>query len=258
MGEAILCGLLGGGLVSPNQIMAAEPRLDRRDDLHARFKIAVSDDNLEVTRWGKIVIFAVKPQILPSLLPPLQHGLHEDDVCLSIAAGVPLETYIKLLHHKAVIRAMPNTPAQIGKGMTVWTASPAVRDEHLTQARAIFGALGSEVFVEHEHYLDMATAISGSGPAYIFLLLEAMIDAAVHLGFSRQVAQQLVFQTVIGSAEYAEQSDAHVAQLRNQVTSPGGTTAAALNMLERGGLRTTVSDAIWAAYHRSCELGSKE
>jgi pyrroline-5-carboxylate reductase len=150
---------------------------------------------------------------------------------------------------------MPNTPAQIGEGMTVWTAAEAVSEEQRGWAQSILGTLGRELYVADENYLDMATALSGTGPAYIFLLMEAMIDAGVHLGFPRYMAQELVLQTVLGSARYAMRSGQHMAELRNGVTSPGGTTASALYELERGGLRTVLSDAIWAAYRRSAELG---
>ena len=150
---------------------------------------------------------------------------------------------------------MPNTPAQIGQGISVWTATPEVSVMHKEQAKAILGSFGEEIFVDKEPYLDMATALSGSGPGYVFMMMEALIDAGVHLGFSRRIAEQLVFQTMRGSVEYAAQSSKHVAELRNQVTSPGGTTAAALYHMEKGGLRTVISRGIWAAYERSIELG---
>ena len=150
---------------------------------------------------------------------------------------------------------MPNTPAQIGKGITVWTKSTQVTEKQMEYARQILGAMGEEVFVEFEEYLDMATALSGSGPAYVFLFMEAMIDAGVHLGFPRHISEELVLETVRGSVEYYDIKSAHPAQLRNEVTSSGGTSAAALYYLEKAGFRTAVSRAIWAAYERSQELG---
>jgi pyrroline-5-carboxylate reductase len=174
---------------------------------------------------------------------------------LSIIAGAPLQLLADGMAHASFVRAMPNTPGQIGQGITVWTASQEVNPTHLNQARTILGALGEEVFVEDEDYLDMATALSGTGPAYVFLFMEAMIDAGVHLGFSRRVATQLVMQTMSGAVAYARQSDRHVAELRNQVTSPGGTSAEALYQLEKGSLRTVISKAVWAAYQRSVALG---
>jgi pyrroline-5-carboxylate reductase len=150
---------------------------------------------------------------------------------------------------------MPNTPAQIGEGITVWAISPSVSTEQAELARQILSALGQEIFVEEENYLDMATAISGTGPAYVFLFMEALIDAGVHLGFPRRIAEQLVAQTIRGSVDYTLARKAHPANLRNEVTSPGGTSAAALYYLEKAGFRTALSRAVWAAYERSQELG---
>jgi pyrroline-5-carboxylate reductase len=150
---------------------------------------------------------------------------------------------------------MPNTPAQIGEGITVWTAAPAVTEEQLETARSILSALGQHIFMAEESYLDMATALSGSGPAYVFLFMEAMIDAGVHLGFPRRIAEQLVTQTLRGSVDYFDLRKDHPAELRNEVTSPAGTSAAALYYLEKAGFRTAISRAVWAAYERSQELG---
>jgi pyrroline-5-carboxylate reductase len=181
--------------------------------------------------------------------------LRRQDLVLSIIAGMPIRVIADGLAHAAVVRAMPNTPAQIGQGITVWTVTPEVSERQKEQAQAILASLGQEVFVDDEDYLDMATALSGTGPAYVFLLMEAMIDAGVHMGFSRRVASQLVVQTMRGSIEFADGSKYHVAELRNQVTSPGGTTAEALYHMEKGGLRTVISRGIWAAYQRSIALG---
>lgn len=150
---------------------------------------------------------------------------------------------------------MPNTPAQIGEGITVWYPAPAVTPAQQEWARVVLGALGQEVLVEEEYYLDMATALSGTGPAYVFLFMEVMIDAGVHLGFPRRIAEQLVVQTLKGSVDYYNTRKMHPATLRNQVTSPGGTSAEALYYLEKAGFRTAISRAVWAAYERSLELG---
>lgn len=257
MGEAIISGLLRQKIVQPGQIFAAEPRAERRNELQSRYGVGVTGDNTEAVRAGQVVIFAIKPQMLSQVLPPLRGNLERGALCLSILAGVPIAVFVGGLEHAAVVRAMPNTPAQIGAGMTVWTASPDVTTQQQGWAQAILAALGEEQVVESEHELDMATAINGSGPAYVFLMLEAMVDAGVHLGFSRPMARRLVLQTMSGAVRYAIESGQHLAQLRNGVTSPAGTTAAALNALERGGLRATLSEAIWAAYHRSVELGKK-
>jgi pyrroline-5-carboxylate reductase len=215
------------------------------------------DDNIEAAHWGQVVIFGVKPQALPRVLPPLRGAMRDNELCISIVAGASIQSISAALDHAAVVRSMPNTPAQIGEGMTVWTAAPAVTEQQRGWARTVLGALGHELFVDDERYLDMSTAINGTGPAYFFLMMEAMIDAGVHLGLSRRIAEELVMQTMLGSVRFALQSGLHPAQLRNAVTSPGGTSAAALSELERGGLRTVLADAIWAAYRRSVELGKQ-
>lgn len=255
MGEAMVGGLLKQELVAPEQVVATEPRPERREEIAQRYGIRVTDDNLEAAHWGQVAIFAVKPQTLPRLLPELRGALREGELVISIVAGAPIRHFAESLDHRAVVRSMPNTPAQIGEGMTVWTAADSVTEQQRGWARTILGSLGREQYVDDETYLDMATALNGTGPAYFFLLLEAMIDAGVHLGLPRYMAESLVLQTALGSVRYAMASGKHMAELRNGVTSPGGTTAAALYELERGGLRTVLTDAIWAAYRRSAELG---
>ncbi len=258
MGEAIIAGLLRQELVTADQILISHPREDRRRDLHARYGIQATSDNHEAAHWGRVVILAVKPQQLRHVLPPLRGALRDDDLAISVVAGATLSSLAAAIEHPAVVRSMPNTPAQIGAGMTVWTAAAAVTDEQRRWASIVLGSLGHEVFVDSENYLDMATAINGTGPAYFFLMMEAMIDAGVHLGLSRRIAEDLVLQTMLGSVRYAQQSGLHPAQLRNAVTSPGGTSAAAISELERGGMRTVLADAIWAAYRRSVELGKPQ
>jgi len=258
MGEAMIRGLILQNIVPPEQICAADPLPARLDDLRQRYGIRVTSNNAEAAEAGQVIVLSTKPQNLGEVMPGIRGHLRRQDLLLSILAGTPIRKLADGVAHASVVRAMPNTPAQIGQGMTVWTATPEVNDEQRAQAQAILGALGMELYVDQESYLDMATALSGTGPAYIFMFMEALVDAGVHLGFSRRVAEQLVFQTMRGSLEYAAQSGKHVAELRNQVTSPGGTTAAALYHLEKGGLRTVLSRAIWAAYQRSVELGQGE
>lgn len=258
MGEAIIGGVIRQELVAPDQILVSHPREDRRRELATRYGVQTSPDNRVAAEWGQVVIFAVKPQHLKRVLPPLRGALRDEDLVISIVAGVTIAAFAEALDHPAVVRSMPNTPAIIGEGMTVWTAGPEVSEHQRGWARTILGALGRELFVDSETYLDMATAINGTGPAYFFLMMEAMIDAGVHLGLSRRIAEELVYQTMLGSVRYAMQSGAHPAQLRNAVTSPGGTSAAALSELERGGMRTVLADAIWAAYRRSVELGKQQ
>jgi pyrroline-5-carboxylate reductase len=258
MGEAMIRGLLGQEIVTANQVVTADPWEERREYLANTYGIEVTGDNREVAEKGQIVVLSIKPQSVPYVLPEIRGHLRSQDLILSIIAGTPIRKIADGAAHASVVRAMPNTPAQIGMGITVWTATPEVSEIHKQQAQAILGSLGDEIFVEQESYLDMATALSGSGPGYVFMMMEALIDAGVHLGFSRHIARQLVFQTMRGSIEYADQSEKHVAELRNQVTSPGGTTAAALYHMEKGGLRTVISRGIWAAYQRSVELGQGE
>ena len=258
MGEAMIRGLITQNIVAPEQIYAADPMPSRLEELRERYGIRVTSHNAEAAEAGQVIVLSTKPQNLAEVTPGIRGHLRRQDLLLSILAGTPIRKLADGVAHAAVVRAMPNTPAQIGQGMTVWTATPEVTPEQRAQAQAILGALGVELFVGDEGYLDMATALSGTGPAYIFMFMEALVDAGVHLGFSRRVSEQLVFQTMLGSLEYAAQSGKHVAELRNQVTSPGGTTAAALYHLEKGGLRTVISRAIWAAYQRSVELGQGE
>lgn len=256
MGEAMIRGLLSQKIVEPGQIMAADPWVERIDELKQKYGINGTMDNRVAAEAGQIVVLSIKPQTLPYVGPELRGHLRRQDLLLSIIAGVPIKKLADGTAHAAVVRAMPNTPAQIGQGITVWTGTGEVSEEHKNQAKAVLGSFGQEIYVDQEDYLDMATALSGSGPGYAFLMMEALIDAGVHLGFSRRIAEDLVYQTMLGSVMYAMQSSKHVAELRNQVTSPGGTTAAALYHMEKGGLRTVISRGIWAAYERSMELGT--
>jgi pyrroline-5-carboxylate reductase len=255
MAEAMIKGLLREKLIDAGRILAAGPRADRGAALAGQYGVRTSTDNRQAATGCDIVVLSVKPQIIAHVLPELRGAIKSDALVLSIAAGVPIRTIADGLAHAAVVRAMPNTPAQIGEGITVWAATVEVTEQQRGQTATILGALGEEVYVDDERYLDMATALSGTGPAYVLLFMEAMIDAGVHLGFSRRVAQQLVMQTMRGTIEYARQSPRHPATLRNEVTSPGGTSAEALYHMEKGGLRTVVSRAIWAAYQRSVALG---
>lgn len=257
MGEAMISGLLTKNVVTPGQIIAADPLPDRLEELEQRYGVKTTVSNKEAARDADVLILSIKPQGLDAVLRDL-HDLEatRQHVVLSIIAGTSIHQLSEGLGNPNVIRSMPNTPARIGQGITVWTAAHCVSDAQREQARAILMSFGQEVFVEEEHYLDMATALSGTGPAYVFMFMEAMIDAGVHLGFSRRIAEQLVIQTMRGAVEYAAVSKEHPAALRNQVTSPGGTSAEAIYHLEKGGLRTVISRAVWAAYQRSVALGA--
>ncbi len=255
MGEAIISGLLRQNLTSPKNIHASEPRSDRCEELKNKYGICVSSHNTEALENADVVILAVKPQQLEKILSELSGHIPAEAVVISIIAGAPIEKLSRGLAHESIIRTMPNTPGQIGKGITVWYASSAVTEDQMGKARLMLQALGEDVQVDEEYYLDMATAVSGTGPMYVYLFMEAFMDAAVHLGFSRYVAEKLVIETIRGSVDYYEGQSVHLADLRNKVTSPGGTSAVALYYLEKAGFRTAISRAIWAAYERSQQLG---
>jgi pyrroline-5-carboxylate reductase len=271
MAEAIIAGLLRHKLVTPEQITGSHPRAARREELQAKYDMGVFESNREAVtqpleaegasnevRSNSIIIIGVKPQRLPIVLNELKGALHLDQLVVSIVAGAKLETIAGELLHPAIVRAMPNTPAQIGQGMTAWTATTEVTEAQQAQVRAMLAALGKEMYVENERMIDMATALSATGPTYIFLVMEALTDAGVHMGFSRHVSQELVLQTMLGSVLFAQESHKHPAELRNMVTSPGGTSAEAIYQMEKGGLRTVLSKAVYAAFNRAVALGGKK
>lgn len=255
MGEAIASAVLRAELVSPQQITGGEPNPERRRTFEARLGIATTDDNREAARGADLVVLAVKPQSLEAVFRDLAGQLAASQVVLSIIAGATVERLQRGLEHAQVVRSMPNTPAQIGYGATVWYPAPAVGEAGQRLVEAVLEAMGLAIRVETEDAIDMATALSGTGPAYVFLIMEALIDAGVHLGFPRAVAEQLVEQTLLGSVLFARESGRHPAELRNMVTTPGGTSAAALYEMEKGGVRTVIARAVWAAYRRAQELG---
>lgn len=257
MAEAMIAGLIREGLAEPEHLLVSGPRAQRVEQLREKFGVRPFTDNAEAASQAEVVVLSVKPQRLTGVMKGLK-AIRPEALVLSIIAGASIRKLSAGLKHHAVVRSMPNTPAQIGEGITVWTASEAVSEEQKKIARAILSALGEEVFVEDEYYLDMATALSGTGPAYVFMFMEALIDAGVHMGFPRRIAEQLVVQTIRGSISYYLKAGRHPATLRNQVTSPGGTSAEALYYLEKAGFRTAISRAIWAAYQRSLELGKEQ
>lgn len=255
MAEAMIKTLLQKKLVIAEQVMASGPRPQRGKELEERYGIRTTVHNREAVEGRSLVVLSVKPQTLKTVLRELKRGIVPDGLVLSIVAGASTRVISQGLEHAAVVRSMPNTPAQVGKGMTVWTATPQVSDGQREQVRSILRAFGEEYYTDEEAQLDMATALSGTGPTYVFMFMEALVDAGVHLGFPRRVAQQLVLQTVEGSVALARATALHPAQLRDMVTSPGGTSAEALYQLEKGGLRTVISKAVWAAHQKSKYLG---
>jgi pyrroline-5-carboxylate reductase len=257
MGEAMIKGMVAQDVVQAPQIVASDPVPARREQMKSQFGVTTTDSNLNAVQEADVVVLSVKPQILPKVMAELKGKIPEDALLLSIVAGVPIATMQSGLGHDRIVRTMPNTPAQVGKGMTVWVATPAVTTEQRLQTQAILNALGEQVMVEDEHYLDMATGLSGSGPGYVFLIIEAMIDAGVHIGFSRADALKIVLQTIDGSVELVRSTGLHPAELKNRVTSPAGTTAAGLFELEQSGVRAAMIRAVEAAYHRSEALGTQ-
>lgn len=255
MAEAIIRGLLTKELLEPAHLLASDALPDRLAFLNNTYQVKTTTDNHQAAQSADIVVLSVKPQVLPHVLQQIDGAVPPEAFVLSIVAGVSITQISDGLHHPSIVRVMPNTPAMVGKGMSVWTATPQVSEAQKGQVQTILQALGEEVQVQDEHHVDMATALNGSGPAYVFLFIEALIDAGVHLGFSRPVAEKIVLQTVEGSAALARQMGLHPAELRNRVTSPAGTTAEALYELEQGALRATLARAVWAAYNKTRDLG---
>lgn len=258
MAEAIIKGLLARRLCGPEMLVASAPREERRAFLQYEYGIRTVRDNADAVRGASTVILGVKPQTVQHVLPELAPVLEPRQALVSIAAGISLDTLVRGANHGVVIRAMPNTPCLVGEGMTVWVASELAEEPHIEEVRAIFGALGRQMQVSNESFLNMATSLSGSGPSYIFLLMEAMTDAGVQIGLPRYMSEELVTQTFLGAARLAQETGRHPATLKNAVTSPGGTAAQALYHLEKGGIRSTIAEAVLAAYQRAQSLGKVE
>lgn len=256
MGEAMIGSLLARQVCTPKSVWASDIRAERVGQIAKRFGVHGVSDNREALGAADMVVLAIKPQNLREVLGELRGQLREGQLALSIVAGARVSTISRGLVHKHVVRAIPNTPGQVGEGITVWTATEQVNLEQREAVRKVLGCLGAELYVPDESYIDMATAVSSSGPAYVYLFIEALIDAAVHIGFPRDMAQQLVLQTVRGSAAFAQASGKHPAELKNMVTSPGGTTVEGLLELESAGLRAALARAVIAAHAKAKALGS--
>lgn len=253
MGEAMVRCLLTKKVASPQDIVVSDISPVRRELLSREYGVSTLDDNRKAVTSADLIILAVKPQNLPEVMEKIK-GLAPEQLVLSIVAGATLSSLCQGLNHSSVIRAMPNMPAQIGEGMTIWTATTETERKQKELAQTVLRALGKEIYVTEEKYLDMATALSGSGPAYVFLFIEALVDAGVHIGLPRNVAQELVIQTILGSAFTVEKTGKHPADLRNMVTSPGGTTTEALLQLEKGRFRSLLLKAVAAAYKKAKRL----
>ena len=256
MGEAIIKSLLAKAAAKSGDITVSDISQPRRDILKKTYGVKATADNREAVKDAEVVVLAVKPQELSKVLGGLK-GLSSQQLVLSIVAGATLGSISQGLNHSCLVRAMPNMPAQIGEGITVWTATAEVNQKQRDMAQSILAALGKEIYVSGEKYIDMATALSGSGPAYVFLIIESLVDAGVHIGLPRDMAEKLVVQTVLGSARAVEAMGKHPAELKNMVTSPGGTTTDGLLQLETGGLRSLLLQTVIAAYNKAKALGAK-
>ncbi len=262
MGESMIAGLVKNNLVDAATIAASHPRENRRTELADKYGVNAFESNAEAAKLvaghkDSAVILCVKPQRLERVLNDLRGVLKVDQLVISIVAGARIEYLAEQLGTAKIVRAMPNTPSQIGAGITAWTCTKAVGDAEREHVRELLKALGKELFVETENMIDMATSLSATGPTYIFMVMEALTDAGVHLGFSRDMAKELVQETMLGSVKFAIESHKHPAELRNMVTSPGGTSAEAIYQMEKGTLRTVLSKAVYAAYKRAVDLGKK-
>lgn len=254
MAEAMIRGLLRGEDFAPQQISASGPRVERMRELHDAYGIEATTDN-KVPARAQIVVLSVKPQILSRVLDEVGDVIAPDALVLSIAAGIPVAAIqSRLASGTRVVRAMPNTPALVDAGATAIAGGEHARESDLADAKRIFDSIGLTVVLE-ESQLDAVTGLSGSGPAYVFLILEALSDAGVKVGLSRRTAQLLAAQTVLGSAKLLLETNEHPGRLKDMVTSPGGTAITGLHTLENGGVRTTLMNAVEAATRRSKELG---
>lgn len=255
MGEAILAALLANKLCKPSDVAVSDIIEPRRQLLKQKYGVTVTADTKTAIKGREVVVLAVKPQNVGDVFTGLKGNLQPEQVILSIAAGVRIATIIKGTGHDKVVRSMPNTPAQIGLGISGWAATPQVTDKQKKLARSILKALGKEIYFNEEEYLDKVTAISGSGPAYIYLFAESLIDGAIELGLTKQDAEVLVLQTILGAAHLMDKSDKTPADLRRNVTSKGGTTERAIAVFEQNDLAGIVAKAVKAALQRAQELG---
>ena len=253
MGEAMIRCLLTKKAAVPQDMTVSDISSVRRKLLTDEYGVNALADNKKAAAKADLIVLAVKPQNLHQVMEEVK-GLAPKQLVLSIVAGATLSNLSGGLDHSSVVRAMPNMPAQIGEGMTVWTATPGTQPRQKELARTVLAALGKEIYVDDEKYLNMATAVSGSGPAYVFLFIEAFVDAGVHIGLSRDMAQQLVLQTILGSTHTVEKTRRHPADLKNTVTSPGGTTTEALFQLEKGAFRYLIVEAVAGACEKAKRL----
>lgn len=257
MAEALIKGLLRAGIAKPEDITATGRRNERMDIIAKAYGVRVTQDNVAAARDSDVVVLAVKPQAMGKLLAQVAPAIDHQKLVISVAAGVPIAALERKLGAGArIVRAMPNTPALVGAGACAVSGGEHATAEDVEDALALFRAVGTAVSVD-EGLLDAVTGLSGSGPAYIFLIIEALSDAGVKVGLPRYTALELAAQTVLGSAKLLIDTGAHPGALKDQVTSPGGTAIAGLHTLEAGGLRTTLINAVESATRRARELGDQ-
>jgi len=251
MTNAMVNGLLKSGRYNSNQITISDRNHDKNQYFKDKWNIKTEKNNYTASKDSDIIILAVKPQSLSNLFTNI-NGI-QNKILISVIAGIPVQVFKSNLKNNKIVRVMPNTPCMIQKGMSTWITSD-LNDEEKEIVKNILNSFGKEIYVENENTIDISTAISGTGPMYTYLLVESMIDAGIHMGLSREKTKKLVYQTVLGSIEYMIDSDIHPAILRNDITSPGGTSANALYILEKEGFRNTISEAIWSAYKKSLDI----
>jgi pyrroline-5-carboxylate reductase len=256
MGEALISGLVGSESARPRDIICTDVREERLAEVHRKFGVRTSTDNCKAVEVSEVIIYATKPQILAAVLRQTADGLDMSKLVISIAAGVPLAAIEACLNKELrLIRVMPNIAAFVKQGATAIAAGRHILENDVKIAKAIFDSVGKSIFIEENILMDAITGLSGSGPAYIFLIIDALADAGVKMGLSRNDSLFLSAQTVLGAAELLMKTGEHPGQLKDRVTSPGGTAIAGLHTLEKGGLRTTLINAVEAATQRSRELG---
>ncbi|MBW4468784.1 MAG: pyrroline-5-carboxylate reductase [Stenomitos rutilans HA7619-LM2] len=259
MGEALLSRLIDRGTYQPQDILVSDPQAERRELLVANYGVQATENNL-LLKTADVLLLAIKPQVFDAVAPQIIHidsPRRSEGVIISILAGTPLSKLEGSLFDQPVVRAMPNFPATVGAGITAISPGKRVKPHHLEQARQIFEAVGEVVEVP-ETAMDAVTGLSGSGPGYVALVVEALADGGVAAGLPRAIALQLALQTVKGTAQLLQESGQHPGVLKDQVTSPGGTTIAGVAALERAGLRSALIEAVMAAYGRSQELGRED
>jgi pyrroline-5-carboxylate reductase len=254
MGEALLSRLIDQQIYLPDRIWVSDPQVQRQNFLASQYQVNVTHDNQVVVNHADILLLAIKPQVFDAVIAPLEKSGRSTQLIVSILAGVPLQRLEKAFPNQPVIRAMPNTPATVGAGMTAIAPGSHAQFSHLQTARQLFEAVGAVVDVP-EQSIDAVTGLSGSGPGYVAVMIEALIDGGVAVGLPRATATQLAIQTVLGTAELLQTTGIHPAELKDRVTSPGGTTIAGISHLESVGFRSALIEAVRAAYERSRELG---